>query len=91
MIAIAYHLSVDFLLRLDLVESDSEKDDLWTHEGQKVPLTLIDTREDTFHPPYFFWADFVSWFFIENYQAFLELKIDINQVNLTPCQAHWVF
>ena len=27
---------------------------------------------------------------IKNFQTFLEVKIDINGVNLTPCQAHWV-
>ena len=37
-----------------------------------------------------FGSDFVSWIFIKNIKTFLEVKIDINQVNLTPCQAHWV-
>ena len=34
--------------------------------------------------------DFVSWIFIKNVQIFLEVKIEINRDNLTPCQAHWV-
>ena len=34
--------------------------------------------------------DFVSWIFIKNFQTCLEVKIHINQVNLTPCIAHWV-
>jgi len=34
--------------------------------------------------------DFVSWICIKNFQTFLDVKIDINWVNLTPCQAHWV-
>ena len=26
----------------------------------------------------------------KNFQTFLKVKFDINRVNLTPCQAHWV-
>ena len=37
-----------------------------------------------------FGSDFVSWIFINTFQTFLEVKIDINRVNLTPCQAQWV-
>ena len=31
-----------------------------------------------------------SWIFIKNFQTFLEVKIDINPVYLTPFWAHWV-
>ena len=34
--------------------------------------------------------DFVSWIFIKNFQTFLEVNIEINRDNLTPCQANWV-
>ena len=34
-------------------------------------------------------CDFFRWIFIKTFQTFLEVKIDINQVNLTSCQAHW--
>ena len=37
-----------------------------------------------------FELDFVSWIFIKNFQRFLEVKIEINRDNLTPCQANWV-
>ena len=37
-----------------------------------------------------FGSDFVSWILIKKFKTFLEVKIDINLVNLTPCQAHWV-
>ena len=46
------------------------------HEGRHFP------------PPVLFGPDFVSWIFTKNFQTFLEVKIDINRVNLTPCQAH---
>ena len=48
------------------------------HEGGHFPTLVL------------LGSDFVSWIFIKNFQTFLEVKIDINQVNLTPCQAHWV-
>ena len=32
--------------------------------------------------------DFFSRIFIKNFQTFLEVKIEINHDNLTPCQAH---
>ena len=35
-----------------------------------------------------FGSDFVSWVFIKNFQTFLEVKINIYWVNLTPCQAY---
>ena len=35
-------------------------------------------------------SDFVGWILIKNFQTFLEVKIDINWINLTSCQAHWV-
>ena len=34
--------------------------------------------------------DFISWICIKSFQTILEVKIDINLVNLIPCQAHWV-
>ena len=37
-----------------------------------------------------FGSDFVNWIFVKKFQTFLEVKIDINWVNLTLCQAHWV-
>ena len=51
-------------------------------------LTLIGMREYTFHPLSFFGSDFDCW--VKNFQPFLEVKIDINGVNLAPCLAHWV-
>ena len=53
-------------------------------------LTLIGMRQGTFTPLVILGLDFVSWICIKNFQTFLEVKIDINRVNLTPCQAHWV-
>ena len=55
-----------------------------------LKLTLIGMREGTFYPLVLFGPDFVSWIFIKNSRKILEVKIDINRVNLTPCQAHWV-
>ena len=43
-----------------------------------------------FYPLVLFGSDFVRWIFFKNFQTFLELKIDINRVILTPCPAHWV-
>ena len=34
--------------------------------------------------------DFFSLIFIKNFPNILEVKIEINRDNLTPCQAHWV-
>ena len=48
------------------------------HEGRHFYLIVL------------FGSYFFSWIFIKNLQTFLEEKIDINRVNLTPCQAHWV-
>ena len=53
-------------------------------------LTLIGMRQGTFTPLVISGWDFVSWICIKNFQTFLEVKIDINRVNLTPCQAYWV-
>ena len=60
-------------------------------QGFAAKLTLIVMRKGNFHPLVLFGADFVSWFFIANFQTFLDVKIDINRVNLTPCQAQWVW
>ena len=56
-----------------------------------LPLTLNGIREGTFNPLVLFESYFVCWVLIKNFQTFLEVKIDINWFNLTPCQAHWVF
>ena len=53
-------------------------------------LTLIGMRQGTFHPFSFLDHIFSADFFIKNFQTFLEVKIDTNRVNLTPCQADWV-
>ena len=37
-----------------------------------------------FPPSCPFWISFASWIFIKNFETFLEVKIDINWVNLTP-------
>ena len=54
-------------------------------------LILIGMRQGTFTPLVILRFDFVSWICIKNYQTFLGVKIDINRVNLTPCQAQWVW
>ena len=51
-------------------------------------LTLIGMREGTIHPLVFFGSDFSSRIFITDFQTFLEVKIDINRVNLTPFSAY---
>ena len=48
------------------------------HEGGHFPSIFL------------FGSDFVSWILIIKFQTLLEVKIDINQVNMTPCQPHWV-
>ena len=53
-------------------------------------LTLIGMRQGGFTSLIILGLDFVSWIFIKNFQTFLEVKIEINWDNLTPCQAHWV-
>ena len=53
-------------------------------------LTLIGMRQGGFTPLIILGLIFGSWIFIKNYQTFLEVKIEINWDNLTPCQAHWV-
>ena len=56
----------------------------------KIGLTLIGMRGWYFYLLVLFWSDFVSWIFIKNFQTFLEVKIDINLVNLTPSQAYCI-
>ena len=56
-------------------------------QHSRLGLTLIGMREGTFHPLSFLDQIFVIWFFIKTFQTFLEVKIDINRVNLIPCQA----
>ena len=43
-----------------------------------------------FPPPCPFWIRFCQLNFYQKFPIFLEVKIDINRVNLTPRQAHWV-
>ena len=40
------------------------------------------------YPPYNFWIGFCQLNFYKKFQTFLEVKIEINLDNLTPCQAH---
>jgi hypothetical protein len=53
-------------------------------------LNLIGMRQGGFTSIIILGLDFVSWLFIKNFETFLEVKIEINRDNLTPCQAHWV-
>ena len=43
-----------------------------------------------FYPVEFVRSNFVSWFFFKISQTFLEVKIEINWIILTPWPAHWV-
>ena len=43
-----------------------------------------------FPPPCPFWIRFCQLKFYKKFPNFLEVKIDVNRVNLTPCWAHWV-
>ena len=57
----------------------------------RASLTLIGMRGDTFISlSSLSVSDFVTWIFIKIFQTFLEVKIEINRVNLTPFWAHWV-
>ena len=56
----------------------------------RLDLTLIGKRQGGFTNLMIFELDFVSWSFIKKFQTLLEVKIEINRDNLTPCQAHWV-
>ena len=47
-------------------------------------------REEIHLFPCPFWIRFCPLIFFKNFQTFLEVKIDMNQVILTPCPAHWV-
>ena len=58
-----------------------------TSKNIKTMLSLIGMRQGTFHPLVLFGSGFVSWIIIKSFQTFLEVKIDINWINLTPCQA----
>ena len=40
-------------------------------------------------PPCPFWIRFLAAYFYQNFQSFFEVKIDINRINLTPCQVLW--
>jgi hypothetical protein len=47
-------------------------------------LNLIGMEQGTFHPPVLFGSDFISRILIKNFKTFFEVKIDINQIYLTP-------
>ena len=51
-------------------------------------LALIGMRQGGFTPLINFGLDFVSWI-LSKISQHLEVKIEINRYNLTPCQAHW--
>ena len=55
-----------------------------------VLINLIGMRKGTFTTLVILGLDFVSWISIKKFQTFLEVKIVINLINLTPCHAHWV-
>ena len=88
----AYVLSLisHSMVRANLIRSEQLVDKYYQSINVDIYLTLIGMREGTFHSPVFFGSDFVSWVFIKNFKTFLEVKIDIDRVNLTPCQAHSV-
>jgi hypothetical protein len=58
-------------------------------ESKEENLILIGMRQGAFTPCNF-GIGFCQLNVFQNFQTFLEVKIDINQVNLTPYQAHWV-
>ena len=90
------------LIALDLILTDYSKSlSLYKFSSAAQPtgklwnwmvmyLTLIGMRQGGFTPLIIFGLVFYSWIFIKNFQTFLEVKIEINWDNLTPCQAHWV-
>lgn len=53
-------------------------------------LTLIGMRKGTFHPLSFLDQNLSAEFLSKNSKLFLDMKIYINRVILTLCQAHWV-
>ena len=59
--------------------------------GKRVrqTLTLIGMREGTFHPLSIL-DQICQLIFDQKFPNFFKVKMCINQVNLTPCQAHWV-
>ena len=57
---------------------------------KNVFFSQIGIRQGTFTPLVILGLDFVSWICIKNFLKNLKLKIGIDWVNLTPCQAHWV-
>ena len=60
----------------------------WNLQQQRLYLTLSGTGQGIFIPFLFARSDFVSWIFFKNFQTLSEVKIEINQVILTPCSAH---
>ena len=59
-------------------------------KNRKLSSNVFPYRWDALYILVLFGSDFVSWIFIKNLKTFLEVKIDINRVNLTPCQAQFV-
>ena len=66
---------------------DVVNDFIGKKRANNTKSTLIGMRQSIFTPLVILGLDFVSWIWIKNFQTFLEVKIDINRVNLTPCQA----
>ena len=61
----------------------------WTSVETQAIAFLTLFGGDTFIPwLVLFGSNFVSRIFIKNFQAFSNVKIDINRVILTPCPAH---
>ena len=67
-----------------------------TDRNLQKPKTVCMVLNPNWHEGWYFYllvlseSDFVSWILIKNFRTFLNVKIDIKWVNLTPCQAHWV-
>ena len=53
-------------------------------------LTLLAWGRALYYPLVVFGLNFVGWIFMQTFQTFLEVKIDINRVTLKPFQPHWV-
>ena len=83
-----------FLVKLQLTKSDPKRaGDGKCPASCELGLTSTRLNPNWHEGRYFsllvlFGSDFVSWIFIKYFQTFLEMKIDINWVNLSPCEAH---
>ena len=76
-------IDVNFHLQksLEMFEKKSA-DKIWSIKDKDI-LTLIGMREGTFNP-----LSFLDQKLSAEFLSFLEVKIDINQVILTPCPAY---